>query len=161
MSQAASLIAHFGNTSGTLSPASAKGRGQGSSNSQVQFARHLAGATGHSPARENKIQSELVPEESGWTGQSLSMVDSDQQDEHLTQILELLFQESSAQPEELQKMMYEEGFISAFLSQLVGAIQHIDLDSQPNQGQAHAAEQVQGQGTAQGQGLNREASSEL
>ncbi|MFP4049750.1 MAG: flagellar hook-length control protein FliK, partial [Desulfovermiculus sp.] len=34
-------------------------------------------------------------------------------------------------------------------------------NSQPNQGQAHAAEQVQGQGTAQGQGLNREASSEL
>ncbi|MFP4035715.1 MAG: hypothetical protein ACLFT5_09460, partial [Desulfovermiculus sp.] len=89
------------------------------------------------------------------------MVDSDQQDEHLTQILELLFQESSAQPEELQKMMYEEGSSTAFLSQLVGAIQHMDLNSQPNQGQAHAAKQVQDQGTAQGQGLNREASSEL
>ncbi|MFP4429381.1 MAG: flagellar hook-length control protein FliK, partial [Desulfovermiculus sp.] len=56
---------------------------------------------------------------------------------------------------------------SSELSQLLTRMQTLmakaGSNSQPNQGQAHAAEQAQAQdqGTAQGQGLNREASSEL
>ncbi|MFW6105953.1 MAG: hypothetical protein ACOC5H_01165, partial [Desulfovermiculus sp.] len=134
MSQTASVIAQGKTASGALFPASTPGRDQAPCDSHSQFARLLAGAAGHSSARETPLRSELLPEGSHRTP-NRSVSDPDQQNEQLIQALELLFPESSVPSEELQNIMQKDGFSTALLSQLLGLMQDMNPGLQSTQGQ--------------------------